>query len=102
MKTGQNSRALSQLYLNKVHLTPNTILETVNVSTVINMVKAGAGVTFIPEAALMLKENMEDIFYFQIDDPPLKRELGIAYKATNKLRKQDELFIDTLRVIIHD
>jgi DNA-binding transcriptional LysR family regulator len=102
MKTGQNSRALSQLYLNKVHLKPNTILETMNVSTVINMVKAGAGVAFIPEAALMLKENTEDIFFFQIDDPPLRRELGIAYKATGKLRRQDELFIDTLREIIHD
>jgi DNA-binding transcriptional LysR family regulator len=102
LKPGQNSRALVQNFLNKMHIKPNIALETVNVSTVINVVKAGTGVTFVPEAVLKIKEQARELLFFQVDEPPLQRELGIAYKTTKILSKQDKLFIDCLKTLFHD
>jgi DNA-binding transcriptional LysR family regulator len=102
MKAGQNSRMLAQLYCNKLHFKPNIALETWNVSTVVNMVKAGMGVAFIPGAVLNLKEQTKGLLFFQVDDPPLQRELGIAYKSTNTPGRQATLFIGTLKELIHD
>jgi DNA-binding transcriptional LysR family regulator len=102
IQASQNSRALAQMYLNKLHIKPNIVLETRNMSTVINMVKAGMGVGFIPETVLKTKEQTTGVLFFQVDEPPLRRELGIAYKAANKLSRQDELFISAIRELIHD
>jgi DNA-binding transcriptional LysR family regulator len=102
LKIEQNSRILAQIYCNKLHFTPNIVLETLNVSTAINIVKAGMGVAFIPEAVLKIREQANGLLFFQIDEPPLRRELGVAYKAANRLRKQDKLFINILKELIHD
>ncbi|MDR1931996.1 MAG: LysR family transcriptional regulator [Spirochaetales bacterium] len=102
MKAGQNSRAIVQIFLNKMHLNPNIVLETLNVSTVINVVKAGMGVAFIPEAVLKIKEQTRGFLFFQVDEPLLRRELGIAYKSTKILSRQDKLFIGCLKELFHD
>jgi DNA-binding transcriptional LysR family regulator len=102
MQASQNSRALTQMYLSKLHIRPNIVLETRNVSTAINMVKSGIGVAFIPEMVLKIKDQAKGLLFFRVDEPPLWRELGIAYKAANKLSKQDELFIGAIRELIHD
>jgi DNA-binding transcriptional LysR family regulator len=102
LKAGQNSRELAQNFLNKMHITPNIVLETLNVSTVINVIKAGTGVAFVPEAALRIKEQTRGLLFFQVDEPPLRRELGIAYKTTKILSKPDKLFIEYLKNLFHD
>jgi DNA-binding transcriptional LysR family regulator len=102
MKTGQNSRVLAQLYCNKLYFKPNIALETWNVSTTVNLVKTGMGVAFIPGAVLNLKEQTKGLLFFQVDDPPLQRELGVAYKSTNTPARQAALFISTLKELIHD
>jgi len=102
MKNNQNSRQLVNNYFLKMNFKPTILLETSNVNTAANMVKNGMIVSFIPEMILKLKEQTTNLLFFQIDDPVLQRDLGIAYKATNTLTKQHRLFIDVSKSLIHD
>lgn len=95
---GQNIRDITQNYLNKLGITkPHIILETSNIVTAINAAKAGLGVTFVPEAALHISEQVQGLRFFTVDAPPLQWEVGIAYKTGNPIGKQARLFIDHIR-----
>jgi len=103
MKKTHNSRQLVQNYFDKLIFKPNVVLETSNISTAINLVKTGMAAAFIPEMILKLKEQaLSDVLFFQVDDPILQRELGIAYKAKITLAKQHRLFIDISKDLILD
>lgn len=66
LKQGQNIRDISQNYLNKLGLRPNIILETSNIMTAMNMVKAGMGVTFVPEAVLSIHGQNEGLCFLNL------------------------------------
>jgi DNA-binding transcriptional LysR family regulator len=102
LKSGTNNREITQNYLDKLHLTPRIVLETSNMTTALNMVKAEMGVTFVPETILRIKDQTKDLLLFQVDDPPLQRAIGIAYKAGNILTKQTLAFIACLRKFFDD
>lgn len=97
LRQGQNIRDISQNYLNKLGVQPNIILETSNIVTAINMVKVGMGVTFVPEAVLFMQEQNEGLCFFELDEPPLQWELGIAYKNDLPLKKTARLLVECMK-----
>ena len=100
MKKTHNSRQLVQNYFHQLNFEPNIVLETSNVNTAINLVKTGAAIAFIPEMLIKFREHATDILFFCGDDPILKREFGISYKAKNTLSEQHKLFIDISKELI--
>ncbi|MCL2380524.1 MAG: LysR family transcriptional regulator [Treponema sp.] len=102
IKKGHNSRHLVQNYFDKFNFKPNIVLETSNISTAVNLVKAKAAVTFVPEMLLKFEEQAADVLCFHVDDPVLQREMGIAYSAKNTLTKQHRFLIDISKELIPD
>lgn len=100
LKQGQNIRDISQNYLNKLGLRPNIILETSNIMTAMNMVKAGMGVTFVPEAVLSIHGQNEGLCFFELDEPPLQWEVGIAYKNGLPLKRQARLLVECMKELL--
>ena len=100
LKQGQNLREISQNYLNKLSLSPQIPIETSNIVTAINMVKAGMGVTFVPETALSFVENLNGVCYFAVDAPAMQWEIGIAYKNNAPPKRQARLFINCMKEIL--
>ncbi|MFP3663474.1 LysR family transcriptional regulator substrate-binding protein, partial [Burkholderia sp. SIMBA_043] len=67
-------------YFSKRHLDPKKILETENLTTAINLVSAGMGFTFIPEAGIKKAQPPENITLFSLNDPDLIWPLAVVYK----------------------
>lgn len=100
LKQGQNIRDITQNYLNKLRIHPDVMLETSNIVTAMNMVKAGMGVTFVPEAVLSIQGQDEGLCFFAIDEPPLQWEVGVAYKNGMPLRRQARILVDCMKEIL--
>lgn len=100
LKQGQNIRDITQNYLNKLGIHPNVLLETSNIVTAMNMVKIGIGVTFVPEAVLSIRGQNDGLYFFSIDDPPLRWEVGVAYRNSLPLRRQARLLVDCMKEIL--
>lgn len=99
LQPGQNIRDITQNFLNKLNITPNIVLETSNLVTALYSARKGLGVTFVPEAALHIPEQMQGLRLFRVDTPPLQWALGVAYKTGEVLGKQSRLFIDCIREV---
>lgn len=72
-------------------------IETSNIVTAMNLVSAGTGVTFVPEAELKIEECNKDLIFFEIDSPLLQWEIGIANKTGTNMSKQALLFIESIK-----
>lgn len=97
LMAGQNIREITQNYLNRLEITPKIIMETSNIVTATNMVKAGLGVTFVPEATLKIDEQRQGLTFFAVDTPPLRWEVSIAYKKNNYPSNLARKFIDEIK-----
>lgn len=97
LKSGQNIRDLTQNFLNKLGIKPNIALETSNIITAMNAAKAGLGVTFVPEAALRIPEQVKGLVFFTVDAPPLQWEVGFAYKTGTVPGRHARLLIESIR-----
>lgn len=97
LKEGQYMRRISQNFLNKLDISNSTALETSNIVTALNLVSAGAGVTFVPEAILNSEEYAKNLTFFKIDTPPLQWEIVIGYKTGAILSRQALLFIEAIK-----
>lgn len=97
LKPGQNIRDITQNYLGKLGILPRIVLETSNIVTAVNMARAGMGVTFVPEAVLHIPEQSQGLVFFQVDEPPLQWEVGIAYRNGNPPARLARLLIDCIR-----
>ena len=101
-KQGQNIREVTLNYFNQLSINPPVILETSNIVAALNMAMANLGIAFIPGAVLRVHKQIHDVIFFQMEDPPLQWEVGIAYKTGNKPGKQAQLLIDCIRGFFHD
>lgn len=97
LKPGQNIREITQNFLYKQRFTPKVLLETSNIITAMNLVRGGSGITFAPEAAVHDMNVSDDLAFFFIDEPPLKWEVGFAYKTNTLLSYQARLFLESIR-----
>ena len=101
-KQGLNVREVIRNYFNLLSIKPNVIMETSNIVTALNMVIANMGISFIPGAILRMPEHTQNIVFFQMEDPPMQWEIGIAYKSGTKPNKQTQELINCIHSLFYD
>lgn len=79
-------QALSFCKLSKAH--PRQMMEGSSLSTLVQMVGAGMGVTLIPEMAQDLETRSADVCVARFPKPPPSRTIGMVWRKTNPLSEQ--------------
>jgi len=64
---------------------PQTIMEGSSLSTLVQMVGAGIGITLIPEMALALETRASDVSVARFADPAPSRTIGMIWRKSNPL-----------------
>ncbi|MEM6467355.1 MAG: LysR substrate-binding domain-containing protein, partial [Pseudomonadota bacterium] len=64
---------------------PPTIMEGSSLSTLVQMVGAGIGITLIPEMALALETRASDVSVARFADPAPSRTIGMIWRKSNPL-----------------
>lgn len=67
---------------------PRQMMEGSSLSTLVQMVAAGMGVTLIPEMALGLETRSADVAVARFPDPRPSRTIGMVWRKSNPLSEQ--------------
>ena len=67
---------------------PQELMEGSSLSTLVQMVGAGIGVTLIPEMALSLETRSADVSVARFEAPRPSRTIGMIWRKTNPLGDQ--------------
>lgn len=100
-KAGQNLTVTISSFFSKHHLHPSRIFETENLTTAINMVAAGMGFTFVPEAGAAPGNLPPNLALFTIDEPPLQWPLAVFYKRSSYVTHAAQHFVNLLKERYH-
>jgi LysR family hydrogen peroxide-inducible transcriptional activator len=73
------------------------ILDASSLSTLVQMVDAGMGVTLIPEMAIAVETRSAAVSIVRFKDPQPRRTIGMVWRKTNPLAKQFAELCDTVR-----
>lgn len=96
-KDGQNLTLTISSFFSKHHLHPSRIFETENLTTAINMVSAGMGFTFVPEAGTAPGNLPANVALFTIDEPPLQWPLAVFYQSSSYVSHAAQHFVELLK-----
>jgi LysR family hydrogen peroxide-inducible transcriptional activator len=77
-------------------------LEGSSLSTLVQMVGAGIGVTLIPEMAVPVETRSAPVGVSRFDAPQPKRSVGMIWRASNPLSAQLRLIADVVKAVGHD
>jgi LysR family hydrogen peroxide-inducible transcriptional activator len=75
---------------------PREILDGSSLSTLVQMVGAGIGVTLIPEIAMPVETRSADVSIARFEDPQPSRTIGMIWRKTSPIAKQ---LIDVAEVV---
>ena len=64
------------------------LMEGSSLSTLVQMVSAGMGVTLIPEMAVGLETRSADVAVSRFETPRPSRNIGLVWRSTNPLADQ--------------
>jgi LysR family hydrogen peroxide-inducible transcriptional activator len=67
---------------------PRELMEGSSLSTLVQMVGAGIGVTLIPEMAVPVETRSAEVSVARLPDPRPRRRLGLVWRRTNPLAPQ--------------
>ena len=67
---------------------PREALDASSLSTLVQMVSAGIGVTLIPEMALPVETRSASVSLARFKDPQPSRTIGMVWRKTSRLAKQ--------------
>ncbi len=76
---------------------PREILDGSSLSTLVQMVGAGIGVTLIPEIAMPVETRSADVSIARFDDPQPSRTIGMIWRKTSPIAKQLTEVSDVVR-----
>jgi LysR family hydrogen peroxide-inducible transcriptional activator len=79
-------QALSVCQISKVR--PQRLMEGNSLSTLVQMVGAGMGVTLIPEIGISLEARLSDVSIVRFPNPAPKRTIGMLWRTTNPMSVQ--------------
>ena len=79
-------QALSVCQISKVR--PQQLMEGNSLSTLVQMVGAGMGVTLIPEIGISLEARSSDVSIVRFPNPAPKRTIGMLWRTTNPMSVQ--------------
>ncbi|QFR34849.1 hydrogen peroxide-inducible genes activator [Ancylobacter sp. TS-1] len=69
-------------------LPPRDLLDASSLSTLVQMVDAGMGVTLIPEMAVAVETRSASVSVVRFRDPQPSRTIGMVWRKTNPLARQ--------------
>ena len=78
--------------------TSHDLMEGSSLTTLVQMVSAGIGVTLVPEMALPLEVRSADISLARFDKPSPSRRIGMVWRKTNPL---SDRFVEIGEAIKH-
>ncbi|HWE17669.1 MAG TPA: hydrogen peroxide-inducible genes activator [Hyphomicrobiaceae bacterium] len=67
---------------------PREVLDASSLSTLVQMVSAGMGVTLIPEMAVAVETRLASVSVARFDDPQPSRSIGMIWRKTSPLAGQ--------------
>ncbi len=67
---------------------PREVLDASSLSTLVQMVGAGMGVTLIPEMAVAVEKRSASVSVARFDDPQPSRTIGMIWRKTSPLAEQ--------------
>lgn len=76
---------------------PREMLDASSLSTLVQMVSAGIGVTLIPEMAVAVETRLGAVSVARFDAPQPSRTIGMIWRKTNPLAKQLLQISDVVR-----
>ncbi|MBR0554909.1 hydrogen peroxide-inducible genes activator [Ciceribacter sp. L1K23] len=79
--------------------TPRDLMEGSSLSTLVQMVSAGIGVTLIPEMAVSIEARSAEISVARLAEPRPFRRIGMVWRKTNPLKQQFEKVAEIVREI---
>lgn len=77
--------------------TPREVLDAHSLSTLVQMVGAGIGVTLIPEMAVSVETRSAAVSVARFDDPQPSRTIGMIWRRTSPLAGQLQQIADVVR-----
>jgi len=76
---------------------PRDVMEGSSLSTLVQLVGAGLGVTLIPQMAIEIETRMASVSVAPLAHPRPQRTIGLVWRKTNPLGRQFESMIDIVR-----
>ncbi|MGH6782475.1 MAG: LysR substrate-binding domain-containing protein, partial [Sphingomonadaceae bacterium] len=76
---------------------PRDLLDASSLSTLVQMVDAGLGVTLIPEMAVAVETRSASVSVTRFTDPQPSRTIGMVWRKTNPLSKQFSQISEAVR-----
>jgi LysR family hydrogen peroxide-inducible transcriptional activator len=77
---------------------PRETLDANSLSTLVQMVSSGIGVTLIPEMAVAVETRSASVSIARFDNPPPSRTIGMIWRKTTPLARQLEQISDVIRL----
>lgn len=84
-------------YLSGVNADPEILLQTGNLTTAINLVSVGMGITFVPALGVKVCQRPGTVTYLSLNSPDLDWKLAVVYKRGKTLSHISRLFIDCMK-----
>ncbi|MEI7599167.1 MAG: hydrogen peroxide-inducible genes activator [Aestuariivirga sp.] len=97
LEEGHCFRDQALAFCNMASSLPREVLEGSSLSTLVQMVGAGIGVTFIPEMAAAVETRSADVSLARFADPPPCRTIGMIWRRTSPLAGQLQHIADIVR-----
>jgi LysR family hydrogen peroxide-inducible transcriptional activator len=76
---------------------PRDVLDASSLSTLVQMVNAGMGVTLIPEMAVAVETRSASVSVVRFEEPQPSRTIGMVWRKTSPLAKQLFQISDVVR-----
>jgi LysR family transcriptional regulator, hydrogen peroxide-inducible genes activator len=71
-----------------MHSSPRELLDANSLSTLVQMVSAGVGVTLIPEMAVAVETRSASVSVARFKNPQPSRTIGMVWRKTSPLARQ--------------
>ena len=78
---------------------PRNLMEGSSLSTLVQMVGAGIGVTLIPQMAVPVECRSAAVSIAHLPEPSPKRAIGMVWRKSNPLQDQLRAIADLIRTI---
>jgi len=88
LEEGHCFREQALSYCSMGSVTPRDLMEGSSLSTLVQMVGAGIGVTLIPEMAVEIETRSADVALARLPEPRPTRTIGMVWRRTNPLSDQ--------------
>jgi LysR family transcriptional regulator, hydrogen peroxide-inducible genes activator len=97
LEEGHCFRDQALSFCNRQSATPREVLDASSLSTLVQMVSAGMGVTLIPEMAVAVETRSGAVSVARFADPQPARTIGMIWRKTSPLAGQLLQLADLVR-----